>query len=51
MPKKKVVKLSKEILNKCPSCGKPKAIDSSIVTAERMHYINEVMQRLEGLPL
>jgi len=50
MPKKKV-KLIKKNLNTCPHCGKPKAMDSSIVTADRMNYINEVMQRLDGITL
>jgi len=51
MPKKKIVKLTKKSLTICPSCGKPKAKDERIVTTDRMHYINEVMQRLEDLPL
>ena len=51
MPKNKVVKFDKKNLTICPSCGKPKTKDERIVTADRMNYINEVMQRLEELSL
>ena len=51
MPKNKVVKFNKKNLTVCPSCGKPKAMDDSIVTAERMQLINEVMQRLDEVKL
>ena len=51
MPKNKVVKFNKKNLTMCPSCGKQKAMDDSIVTAERMQLINEVMQRLDEVKL
>jgi len=51
MPKKKIVKSTKKSLTICPSCGRIKAKDERIVTADRMNYINEVMQRLDGITL
>ena len=49
--KKKTVKLTKKALEKCPTCGRPKVKDESIVTPERMQLINDVMQQLDGVKL
>jgi len=51
MPRKKIIKFNKKNLTMCPSCGKQKAMDDSIVTAERMQLINEVMQKLDEVKL
>jgi|DEB19_MinimDraft_3_1074340.scaffolds.fasta_scaffold00424_16 hypothetical protein len=51
MPKKKIVKLTKKILEPCPHCGRPKAKDETIVTPERMQLINDVMQHLDDVRL
>lgn len=49
--KKKIVKLTKKSLETCPHCGKPKIKDETKVTSDRMHVINEVMQRLDDVRL
>lgn len=47
MPRQKKVKLTKKILDVCPHCGRPKAKDESIVTNDRMNFVNDVMIRLD----
>lgn len=49
--KKKTVKLTKKALDICPHCNRPKAKDETKVTSDRMHVINEVMQRLDDVRL
>ena len=49
--KKKVVKLTKKILETCPHCGRKKFKDESIITADRMQVINDVMQRIDDVRL
>lgn len=43
MPKKKV-KLSKKILNKCPSCGRPQVKNEYVVSEERAALIDENLE-------
>jgi MoaA/NifB/PqqE/SkfB family radical SAM enzyme len=47
MPKKKTVKLTNKVLDTCPHCGRKKLKDESIVTPERMQFINEVVTKLD----
>ena len=53
MPKKKIVKFDKKMLNKCPSCGRPQVKDERIVTEERLALVNENVsdRNLEGVVL
>lgn len=54
MPKKKkLIKLNKKILNKCPTCGRPQVKNEYIVSEERAALIDENLDphKMEGLPL
>ena len=49
--KKKTVKLTKKVLHECPTCGRKKLKDETLVTNDRMQLINEVMQRIDDTRL
>ena len=51
MMKKKIVKLKKKDLHVCTKCGRPKALDETIVTPTHAALINDNLQGLEALPL
>ena len=53
MRKKKIIKLTKKSLEKCPHCGKPKYKDETVVTEDRMGLIDENLppHRTEGVIL
>lgn len=51
MPKKKVVKLTKKVLEECPHCGRKKAKNEALVSNDRMQLINEVLQHLDDVRL
>ena len=53
MPRKKIVKLTKKILDTCPHCGKPKVKDERIVTLDRMGLVDENLEphKADWIPL
>ena len=53
MPRKKIVKLTKKILDTCPHCGKPKIKDERVITEDRMGLIDENLppHKTEGVKL
>lgn len=53
MPRKKIIKLTKKSLEKCPHCGKPKYKDETVVTEDRMGLIDENLfpHKTEGVKL